>query len=245
MKTKPYFLLPLILCAAVFCIAQSNTVEPRSLSDLKAHGAFSFPQKDARVLHEDKNLRFSVTNNSDYLCAQAILWNDGDSSNETLDNDEAIGDYSVIMFLLGSDKKRTPDLDRFYTLNPHPNRLGLYYSVVRDAVKLGFAANKFVASPLQHNTQGQGRIDYISTIEGKTVRVDTFLIPLGELSKRQGETVSICYFGYSPKPLLIVNSAGFKSNKRYYEYQIPIGMYHKVRLDKEAKIDVISWSKPK
>jgi len=119
MKTKRYPILSVILFATMVCIAQPQTDRPVSLSDVKADGAFGFPQKDARVLHDDKNLRFSVTNNSEYLIAQAVLWNDGDSSIGKLDG-KTIGDYSSMMFLSGSDKKRTADLDRNYSINPGP-----------------------------------------------------------------------------------------------------------------------------
>jgi hypothetical protein len=160
------------------CIAQPQTDRPVSLSDVKADGAFGFPQKDARVLHDDKNLRFSVTNNSEYLIAQAVLWNDGDSSIGKLDG-KTIGDYSSMIFLSGSDKKRTADLDRNYSINPGPNLLGLYYSIVGDSVKLGFDPDKFVTSPLQNDSRGRGRIDYVVTSQGKTLRIDSYLIPLG------------------------------------------------------------------
>ena len=244
MKTRWCLILSVILFATVFSIAQSQTDHPVSLSDLKAGGAFGFPQKDARVLHDDKNLRFSVTNNSDYLFAQAILWTDGESSIGKLDG-KAIGDYSSIMFLSGSDKKRTPDLDRNYSINPLPHLVGLYYSIVRNSAKLGFGPDKFVSSPLQDDSRGRGRTDYVSTIQGKTVRVDSYLIPLGEISKHQGDTVKVCYFGYSPKPALIVNSVGFNIQERYYNYQIPIGMYQKISLNLNANFDLTSWSKLK
>jgi hypothetical protein len=242
MKTVPYFIL--IFFAAAFCIAQSKTDEVPLLTDLKTAGAFGFPQKDARVLHDDKNLRFSVTNNSEYLFAQAILWNDGDSSAGKLDG-KAIGDYSSIMFLSGSDKKRTPDLDRSYSINPLVNLQGLYYSIVRDSAKLGFGSDKFVSSPLQNDSQGRGRIDYVSTVQGKTARVDSYLIPLGEISKRHGDTIQVCYFGYSPKPSLTVNSVGFNSRELYYDYQIPVNLYRKFTLDLNANIGVTDWLKPK
>src|SRR6185437_8724807 len=192
MKSRRCLIFSVILLATVACIAHSQTEGPVSLSDLKAGGAFGFPQKDARVLRDDKNLRFSVTNNSDYLFVQAILWNDGDSAIGKLDG-KAIGDYSSIMFLSGSNKKRTPNLDRNYSINPLPHLVGLYYSIVRDSAELGFGPDRFVSSPLQNDSRGRGRTDYVSTIQGKTVRVDSYLIPLGEISKRHGDTIQVCY----------------------------------------------------
>jgi len=108
------------------------------------------------------------------------------------------------MLLLGSDKKRTPDLDRHYSINPLLNLVGLYYSIIRDSAKLGFGPNKFVTSPLQNDSQGTGRIDYVATVPGRPVRVDTYLIPLQEISKRHGDTIQVCYFGYSPMPARVV-----------------------------------------
>lgn len=243
MRTRKYFSILLILLIAALCIAQSKTEEAPSVSDLKTNGAFGFPQKDARVLHDDKNLRFSLTNDPDYLFAQAILWNDEDPSNLTLTNGKTVNDYSSIMFLSGSDKKRTPDVDRIYSVNPLPHLRGLYYSVVKDSAKLGLGRDKFVSSPLQNDSRGRGRIDYISTAQGRIVRVDSYLIPLMEISKRQGDTIKTCYFGYSPKPALIANSVGFNPNEPYYDYQIPIDMYPRVQLDMRASINVTGWPK--
>ncbi len=243
MRNTACFTILLTLLFAALCIAQSKPDQLPSLSDLKTNGAFGFPQKDARVLHDDKNLSFSVTSDADYLFAQAILWNDGDASNLTLTNGKTLGDYSSIMFLSGSDKKRTPDVDRNYSINPLPHLRGLYYSVVKDAAKLGFGRDKFVSSPLQNDSHGRGRIDYVSTAQGKIVRVDSYLIPLMEISKRQGDTIKFCYFGYSAKPALIVNSAGFSPNESYYDYQIPIDTYHRVHIDMNASINVSDWPK--
>lgn len=96
-----------------------------TLSELRAKGAFGFPQKDAKVFCDQGDLRLSVWNNAEYLFAQAILWTDGESEVGRTEDNREIGDWSTLMLDLDADGKATPDVDRDYSLNPWPAMGGL------------------------------------------------------------------------------------------------------------------------
>jgi hypothetical protein len=58
------------------------------------------------------------------------------------------------------------------------------------------------------------------------VRVDTYLIPLQEISKRIGDKIGICLYASSPKPPLSVNSVTFdnyRPHNTYTEYVLTQG----------------------
>jgi len=91
-------------------------------------------------------------------------------------------------------------------------------------------------SPLKKNSRGSGRIDYVTTKEGSTVRIDSFKIPLVELKRNHVDSIYLCYFAYSPKPYLVLNSVGFATEPIYSERQVPTAMYHKFKLNRKAVI---------
>src|SRR5882724_10186339 len=90
MKTVLTSLALVLTCAT---LAGADTAV--SVSALREDGAFAFPQKAAKVLCDNPDLRFSVWNNEDYLFAQAVLWSDGDSSPGKTEDNREIGDWSV------------------------------------------------------------------------------------------------------------------------------------------------------
>jgi hypothetical protein len=58
------------------------------------------------------------------------------------------------------------------------------------------------------------------------VRVDTYLIPLREISRQVGDKIGICLYAYSPKPPLSVNSVMFdtyRPHNTYTEYVLTQG----------------------
>src|SRR5437870_7895696 len=99
------------LALALACATLAEAHAAVSVSALREDGAFAFPQTAANVLCDNSDLRFSVWNNEDYLFAQAVLWNDGDSSPGKTEDNREIGDWSVLMFDLDADGKATPNLD--------------------------------------------------------------------------------------------------------------------------------------
>ena len=188
-----------------------------SFPELRAKGAFGFPQQDAKVLCDRPSLRFSVWNNDKYLFAQAVLWTDGDSSPGESKEGREIADRSELVLDLDADGKETPDLDRVYRLNSSARSPGLRY-----AISKGEGKN----TGSKGDTQGRGQIRYVETAEGTRVRVDTYLIPLQEISRRVGDKIRMCYYGRSPKPPLTVNSATYdlsSPRSRYHEYLLVNG----------------------
>src|SRR6266851_5908342 len=213
------------LCAAA-CGADVSTA---TLAQLRQNGAFEFPQREAKILYDNSNLRVSVWNNGEFLFAQAVLWIDNDSSLGKTEDQREIGDWSELMLDLNADAKATPNVDRNYMLNPWPNQEGLHYTIC-----LGDRVTTSIIS----DSKGRGAIRYVEFPDGKQVRVDTYLIPLAEISKQLGDTIRICYWGESPKPVLIVSSAGYKpARNKYYGYDIPLSEYHDYVLAQGGEID--------
>jgi thiol-disulfide isomerase/thioredoxin len=228
MKTNlaEIYLLVTAICAGM---SGSGLAAP-SLAELRERGAFEFPQSEAKVLCNTADLRFSVWNNEEYLFAQAVLWKDNDSSLGKTEDKREIGDWSEVLLDVDVDGQPTPHVDRDYMLNPWPNLSGLRYQVC-----LGQGAS----SGINDDSKGRGAIRYVDVGEGKQVRVDTYLIPLAELSRKIGDKIRLCYWGESPKPALTVNSAGYDSGgKRYYGYSVPMSKFHDYVLVKGREFDV-------
>jgi hypothetical protein len=180
-------------------------------------GAFGFPQRDARILCNRSVLRFSVWNNDQYLFAQAVLWTDDDSSVGVDGNGQALGDYSQLWLDLDDDGKETPDVDRVYRLNQRPFAPGLHYAICKG--NGGITGDK-------NDSAGRGAIRYVQADMPNRVRVDTYLIPLQEISKRIGDRIGMCLYASSPKPPLTVNSVTFdnyRPHNTYTEYVLTQG----------------------
>jgi len=205
---------------------------PPSLSELRNQGLFGFPQEDAKLFCDNPNLRFSVSNSQEYLFAQAVFWSAADAPpGETGGGDGSQDyDYSDLMLDLDADVRATPNVDRIYMLY----RGGLQYHIClgEGSLSRGYSDSK-----------GRGAIRYVDTSDGKRVRVDTYLIPLVEISRRAGHKIRICYLGHSFKPPLTVNSAGYEplglepAGRDYYEYDIPHSIYHDYVLARGGEID--------
>jgi len=194
----------------------TNLTEP--VDQLRGKGAFGFPQKDATILCDTLDLRFSVWNNNQYLFAEAVLWNEGDSALAKTDDGRDIGDNSELILELGAKGVVTPNVDRSYLLNPWPSMEGMYYQI-----RLGEGAWTHILS----DTKGRGAIHYVQTPDGKKIRVDLYLIPLGEISRKVSDTIWLCYYGDSPHDHINVNSAGYESHgQSYYGYNIPTSLHH-------------------
>lgn len=234
MKIRVFWALMIILATFFSCTAQTKI----STASLKTDGAVGFPQKDAEIIVDNKELKLSFVNSDDYLLIQAIVWQDNDDTNGLDEKGLAIGDRSSVTFLLGSNKKRTPHADRVYLINPWPDDLGLNYQILRDPVRSESGVELQAFSVLQRNSLGKGQINHIRTSDGKIIRVDTYLIPLAELGKVAGDNFPISFYAASPKPDMIVSSMAFSIYKKYYDFQIPLTEYKSIHLKKDARIDV-------
>jgi thiol-disulfide isomerase/thioredoxin len=199
-------------------------------ADLKSDGAFGFPQKSATVLCDTPELRLSAACDGTYLFVQAVLWKDGDNTPGLTDDGRKIGDTACLVVDADADGKITPKLDRVYSLDAWPSLPGLTYSV-----ELGENAS----TGLQGDSKGRGSIQYVEdpaagAPAGK-VRVDSFLIPLDEISRKAGDPLKIAYWGKSPKPELTLNSVAFtpaNPAKSYWSFQLPRDKFHALDLKK-------------
>jgi cytochrome c biogenesis protein CcmG/thiol:disulfide interchange protein DsbE len=220
----------LFISCALAIASMCNAAEPpKTAGELHDNGAFGFPQKDSTVFCDQPTLRFSVWNNGDYLFAQAILWTDDDASLGKTDDNREMGDWSVLVLDLDADGKSTKDVDRDYDLNPWPGMEGLHYQI-----ELGPGSTTGILS----DSKGHGAIRYLKISDGKLVRVDTYLIPLVEISRHVGDKIRIVYWGDSPKPRLTVNSAGYeRGGKDYYSQYIPHAQYHEYVLINGSDFD--------
>jgi thiol-disulfide isomerase/thioredoxin len=218
-----------LLVVAIGAGMSGSGLAASSLADLRERGAFEFPQSEAKVLCDTADLRFSVWNNDEYLFAQAVLWKDNDSSLGKTEDKREIGDWSQLLLDLDADGQPSPHVDRDYMLNPWPNLSGLRYQVC-----LGRGGH----SGIQDDSKGRGAIRYVDVGEGKQVRVDSYLIPLREISRKIGDKIRLCYWGSSPTPEFTVNSAGYETGgQRYYGYSIPMSRFHDYVLVKGREID--------
>jgi thiol-disulfide isomerase/thioredoxin len=226
---KPHLAEICLLVATIGAGMSGSGLAAPSLAELRERGAFEFPQSEAKVLCDTADLRFSVWNNDEYLFAQAVLRKDGDSSLGKTEDNREIGDWSQLLLDLDADGKPSPHVDRDYMLNPWPNLSGLRYQVC-----LGHGAT----SGIENDSKGRGAIRYVDVGDGKQVRVDTYLIPLGELFRKIGDKIRLCYWGSSPTPALTINSAGYESGgKAYYGFSIPMSRFHDYVLVKGRDID--------
>jgi thiol-disulfide isomerase/thioredoxin len=218
-----------ILCVLTIFNISGADESLKTVAELREHGAFNFPQKKSTVLFDQPTLRFSIWNNDEYLFAQAILWTDDDASlGKTADNRE-IGDWSCIMLDVDADGKSTPNVDRDYLLNPSPGMGGLYYQI-----ELGLRSTTFI----KDDSKGRGAIRYVKTSDEKQIRVDTYLIPLAEISRHAGDKLRLVYWGSSPKPPLTVNSADYeRAGENYSRWSIARSQYHEYILAKGGEID--------
>ena len=219
-----------MMAAVLVPYVASRANDLPSILDLQTNGAFGFPQKEAKVIFEDKQLRVSVTNSPKYLFIQVIVWNDGDSSSGQARDGTEVGDFSALMVHLGSGNLPSSMVDRVYFLNPRPGYPGLHVSTI-------VSTNPRKITFPEKVSKGGGGIRYIETTQKARVRVDTYVIQLKDLKKGEMDSVNLCYVGYSFKPEFRFNSAGYTGISQYLQDDIPIGQYQEVAFDKNANIE--------
>jgi len=199
-------------------------------ADLRAHGAFGFPQERATVLCDTPDLRVSMVTSATHLYVQAILWNDDDDATGETADGRTIGDSGSLLFAVDPGGRVTANVDRTYHLSPWPAMPGLHYSV-----QLGGNAS----TGLQGDSKGRGAVAYVRISDTERVRVDSFLIPYDEIGRGVGDAVRIAYWGSSPSPELTVNSVGYKPARegRYWSHQLPRADWHTITLTDGPEID--------
>ncbi len=197
-----------------------------TLDDLKANGICGFPQRKASVLCDNDSLRLSVWNNREYLFLQAILWKVSEDILGKTEDNRDIGNRSQLMIAVAAlDGKQSFGTDRRYSLNPWPHLPGLYYLVL---------LSHNTTTGLEQDSKGRGCIRYTEVRDHQPVRVDSYLIPLSEIARSAGDRVGLCYRGFSPEPVQIVNSVGYEPED---ELSIPLTYYHDYWLTSGHEID--------
>ncbi len=185
------------------------------------YGAFGFPQDDAEVLCDNRILKLSVANDVTNLYVQAILWDDAENketekpvyvrdsstAEKRIDQYKLLGDHSTLYFELDGDGHVTPIIKRKYSLNPWSNRKGLWYQI-------HVTSNS--STTLKGDSKGTGGIDHVNTIEGKTVRIDSFVIPLEDLNAWEGDEIKMLYVGYSQEPDEQYSTVGKFTGENYF-----------------------------
>lgn len=220
--------LKCLSCCGIAVVSWMNSGLAADEVDVKTKGAFGFPQAEAKVLCDTDDLRVSVWSNASYLYVQAILWNDESDEVVKGPDGRSHGDSSTIVLDTDADKKRTPKIDRSYDLNPWPTSLGLHYQIViSDRGSTG----------LIPDSAGRGGIQFVKTPDGKTVRVDSYLIPLAEIDLKAGDPIRLAYHGISSNPEFRVNSVNYQSDKPYYSFSLPYSSFHEVTLSHGTTID--------
>jgi hypothetical protein len=232
---RVYLVSTIILISITATSSTGKQNDALSLSNLHDNGAFGFPQKYAQVLCDRSDLRVSVYNSDSSLYVQAILWTDGDDTIGKQKDGKKIGDYSSLMFHFSSKPQRLPQKDRNYLLNPWPSMTGLYFTIV---------LSEHSTTALRKDAEDRGYIRYISTSDGKRVRVDCYLIPFSDLGLTSNDSIGLCYYGYSPVPELTTNSTRAVGKGHYYSHQIPVSSYQFLSLQKGNSIQIDRLPQP-
>lgn len=225
MTNRPYArsLFPFLLPLAAFALGFGPPVSAQpTIDQLKKSGAFGFPSASAGTLVDNEDVRVQAWSGDQHLVVQAILWNDGDDAlGETADG-RPVGDSASLALDVDFNKKRTPEIDRTYSLNPWPQSPGLRYTIPYKTA---------ASSHLLSDSMGRGSIQYVVVADDRKVRVDTFVIPFAELNLKAEQEIGIAYLGKSPAPSLIVNSVGYETDReRYYAFDLPLGKFNAIKL---------------
>lgn len=206
------------------CLFHPTSVVAQTISidELRANGALGFPVKSARTHCDNDDLRLQSWNDKEYLVVQAILWKDGDDKLGETSDGRKMGDSSSLLFDIENNQKRTPEIDRTYSLNPWPQKPGLRYTI---------PYKQMTSSSIQDDSKGHGSIRYISVSNERKVRVDTYAIPLSELTLEAGQTIGIAFLANSTVPKFTLNSIGYVGKGRpYYAFNLRPKNFEKISL---------------
>jgi hypothetical protein len=93
----------------------------------------------------------------------------------------------------------------------------------------GLCKNKVLSSNsstgLSKDKEGKAFIEYIKD-RNRGFRIDYYKILLRSLGVTRGQTIRLCFYGYSHTPDLRVNSVGFTREGNYYSHHIPYDKHH-------------------
>lgn len=163
---------------------------------LRLAGALGFPQSSARVLVDKPSIRLSAASDPQWLYVQGIFWADTSPDPDSI-KEENPRDTSILMIDADASGSDTPYVDRQYLLNPYPFLPGLHYSESRESQK---------TTPIQNDSQGFGAIRWVKDVDGRMVRIDSYVIPLAELKRRPGDHVRFGVYFNSDKPGVIISA---------------------------------------
>lgn len=206
-----------MLCLALVAIAEPGA----TAADLATAAAFGLPLESGQPLCDSDQLRVHAWNDDRQLVVQAVVWHDADKTlGETADGRKT-GDRSTLVLDVDNNGQRTPRVDRSYLLNPWPSTPGLRYSIPYEGG---------ASSHIKPDSTGRGCIRYLPA-EGRTVRVDTWVIPLAEIGRVPGDTIRLAVLVASPAPAFVANSVGYESPRAvYYARSLPWANFHSYRL---------------
>lgn len=174
-------------------------VNPQPLileADVKARGLLDFPQAEATVLHDDDALRVSAWNDAKWVYAQTVLWGDNSNHVGPMGQYQRTRDTSTLYVESDGDLSVA---ERRYTLNGTPFVLGLRW-------QNWMPDHKIWSGLSGDGKEFRGAIRYARTPDGRRVRVDSLLIPLGQWKVAPGATIHLAVEATSPVPALTVKS---------------------------------------
>jgi len=212
-RTMPVTPSPFISTPEVVPSPTATPFPPTRRSTLAANGAFGFPQQTATTLLDSPEMKVSVASNAQWLLVQAIFWSDSSPSPAPQSAREAKPtDTSVLALDLDSNGKETPHLDRNYLINPWDIMPGLYFTESRGGR---------ATSELSKQTKAVGGIHWTSDSDGKLVRLDTYAIPLSEISKKPNDHVRLGFYLKSEVPKRIATMPSIRNAPRLvYPYHM-------------------------
>lgn len=206
------------LSLATILLCQTSHAAAGEISTEAAHG---LAISQGKLLCDSDELRVHAWNDSTHLIVQAVAWKDGDETlGETADG-RKIGDRGTLILDLDNNRKRTPRIDRSYSLNPWPTIPGLRYSIPYE---------RGASSHIKGDSIGRGCIRFEPNGD-KRVRVDTYVVPLSEVGLKVGQTISLAVLVASPSPEFVANSVGYQSSRPvYYAHSLPYEKFHEYTL---------------
>ncbi len=206
---------------------EGSVVTPTGVIDIRRDGAFGFPQAKARVLFENADFRVSAWSDDKYLLVQAVVWaGDGETRVQELVDAKGVKrtftgmDLSGLVFDVTNTQEAGVPTRRCYYIQPNSFSCERWSTMNDRPTYMGMPAYA-----------GRGAIRYVASEAGKFTRIDSFLIPILDVNKTPGNSVSLAYIGYSAKSNQRRNSIGVSENLSHISF--PLEKCHVVALSKE------------
>ncbi len=203
--------LALVIAMAAVSMGNISTALALTAEEVRANGAFGFPQANAQVLCDTSELRVSVWNNFKFFYVQAVHWSSATSTGI---------DSAAVFFDVDNDRKPTPKRDRVFYLNSNERHPGLWSNF---ALSSGW-------SRLVNDSRGRGAISHPEVTDGAPIRIDSFCLTLLELGIRPGDDIRLVYWSRTSGSAHVVDSVGYQPEKSHEISQIPMVLFHEVVL---------------